>query len=175
MKKIIEKIVENIFNIIIVFLVILVIIFLYSFIQLKFLEKEYTNIFGYSFFRVETGSMSGTFEINDIIIVKITKNVKNNDIITFKEKDNIITHRIIKIDGEEIVTKGDANNSEDEAISKDVIIGKVIFIFKNLEIWQKVFLTPKVYISIIITLILFGISFSLKPNTIINKEEKNND
>lgn len=161
-KKIIEKIVENLFNLIIIFLIILVIIFLYSFIQLKLLKKEYVNIFGYSFFRIETGSMSGTIEIDDIIIVKITKNVKNNDIITFKKENSIITHRIVKLEEEKIVTKGDSNNIEDEPISKNDIIGKVVFTFKNMEIWKKVFTTPKVYISIIITLLLFGISFSIK-------------
>lgn len=161
-KKIIEKVVENLFNLIIVFLIILVIIFLYSFIQLKILKKEYVNIFGYSFFRIETGSMSKAIEIDDIIIVKITKDIKKDDIITFKKENSIITHRITQIEKEKIVTKGDANNIEDEPISKDDIIGKVVFTFKNIAIWQKVITTPKVYISIIITLLLFGISFSIK-------------
>ncbi len=171
-KKIIEKIVENLFNLIIIFLSILVIIFLYCFVQLNFLKKEYVNIFGYSFFTVETGSMSGTIEIDDIIIVKLGKDVQNNDIITFKEENNIITHRIIKMDAEKITTKGDANNAEDKPISKDNVIGKVVFIFKNIKIWKKVFTTPKVYISLIITLLLFGISFSIKNDNSISKEEK---
>ena len=61
------------------------------------LKKDYVNVFGYTYFVVATGSMSGTIEVDDIIFVKITKSVKINDIITFKNKDgDIITHRLIK-------------------------------------------------------------------------------
>ena len=91
--------------------------------------------------------MSGTVEVDDIIFVKITKDVKVNDVVTFKNKDgDIITHRLIKLDGSRYITKGDVNNVSDEAISKDQIIGKVSlvispsFILKCIAIFLIIFI-----------------------------------
>ena len=111
------------------------------------LKKDYVNVFGYTYFVVATGSMSGTIEVDDIIFVKITKNVKINDIITFKNKDgDIITHRLIQKKGNQYITKGDVNNVADEAIEAKQIIGKVTsvvspsFILKSIAIFLIVFI-----------------------------------
>ena len=127
------------------------------------------ELFGHSVFQKKTGSMSGTLEVEDIIVVKLTKDVAKNDIITFLQDDTIITHRILEIKDETITTKGDANNTKDEPINKEQIIGKVVFSFKNIAIWKQVFTTPQVYILIILTLILFGISNSINEE---NKEQR---
>jgi len=167
-QEIITKIIKAIFNTIFVLLLIIAIILIYNIIQLSIFNKPYMNIFGYSVFEVKTGSMHKALEIDDIIIVKLTKDVKINDIITFMPKqDTIITHRVKEIKDGEIITKGDANNTEDEPITTDDIIGKVVYTFKNVAVWKQVFTTPQVYISVIITLILFGVSISIKEG---NKE-----
>ena len=44
--------------------------------QTMFLGKAYNNFFGYSFFEVETGSMAGTIEIGDWIVVKLDTDYK---------------------------------------------------------------------------------------------------
>ena len=143
-EKILTKITKTIFNITLILLTIIAIILTYNIIQIRFLGKEHMDILGYSLFQVKTGSMSGTMEIGDIIVVKLTKDVKENDIITFKQEGAIITHRIIEQEGEKITTKGDANNGKDEPITKQNVIGKVVYIFKNVEIWKKVFLKQMV-------------------------------
>ena len=130
-----------------VFLVLLVSLCIYTFVMTDILKKDYVNVFGYTYFVVATGSMSGTIEVDDIIFVKITKNVKNNDIITFKNKDgDIITHRLIQKKGDKYITKGDVNNVVDEAITEKQIIGKVTsvvspsFILKSIAIFLIVFI-----------------------------------
>lgn len=162
--KYLEKFFKCIFNLIIVILVIVVLILLYNVVQVNVLKKEYVNIFGYSFFQVATGSMADTIQTNDIVIVKITKDVQEGDIITFNQNGNIITHRIVQINNGKILTKGDANNAVDEEIEYEQVIGKVVYIFKDIEVWKNVFQTPTVYIPMIITILLFGISFSIKEN-----------
>ena len=157
-----DKIVKIVSNTIFVILSIIVAILIYNVIQLSFFDKPYMNLFGHSLFEVQTGSMSGTLEVGDIIVVKLTKEVKENDIVTYIENNAVITHRILEINDKTITTKGDANNTEDEPITKDDIIGKVVFTFKNVAIWKQVFRTPQVYILVIITLVLFGISTSIK-------------
>lgn len=163
----IGKAIEVIFNIII-FLIFVLIIFAGAYIiQTKVQHKDYANIFGYTGFEVITGSMSGTIEVGDVIIVQITKDVEENDIVVYKEENSFITHRIIKMNEQTIITKGDANNSEDKEISKSQVLGKVVKIIPNVAIWKKVLSTPVVSISIITTILLFGFAFSYE-----DKKEK---
>lgn len=115
---------------------------------------EYMNLFGYTVFKTETGSMKNTIGIGDFVIVKIGKDVEYNDIITFKEKNTFITHRIIEINDENIVTKGDNNTAKDEPISRENVVGKVVFIIKDVETWKKVFTDIKVIIPLGITVLL---------------------
>lgn len=151
-----------IFSIITLALVLLVIIAIYNFYQISILNKKYSNLFGYTFFEVTTGSMSNTIEINDIVIVKITKDIKKDDIITFIKDDEIITHRVVEQNGRQITTKGDANNDLDKPIENSMVIGKVVKIIPRLGIWIKVITDIKVIISIMVTIILFGLALSSK-------------
>lgn len=165
-----------ILNIIIFVLVIIAILVVYSFVQLNVLNREYTNVFGYSLFKTETGSMADTIEIGDIVIVKLGNAVKENDIITFKQDGNIITHRVIKMTENEIITKGDNNNSEDKPISESDIIGKVIFIINDVRVWQMVFADSQVIIPVIITVFLFVVLVLYKENSKEdNADEEKND
>ena len=158
MYKVFEKIAHIILNFIIVIVFIMVLVVGYNYFQLQVLNKDYSNFFGYTVFEVSTGSMAKTLEIYDVILVQITKDVKENDIITFKRDGELITHRIMHINGDNLITKGDANNTEDEEITKDAVIGKVISVYPRLGIWAKVFSEPSVLISIFITLILIGLA-----------------
>ena len=132
------------------FLVFLVALCLYTFIITDILKKDYVNVFGYSYFVVATGSMSGYIEVNDIIFVKLDNNVKHmdiDDVITFKSAEGeIITHRVISKSGKSIVTQGDRNNTPDDPISSKNIIGKVklvvppSLILKSIAIFLIVFI-----------------------------------
>lgn len=161
------KIIKNIIiNFIIFVLSIIAIIAVWTSIQLNVQNKEYVDLFGYSVFSTATASMSPTMEIGDIVVVKIGENTKEKDIITYKKDNAFITHRIIQIDGESIIAKGDNNNTQDEAITQDDIVGKVVFIINNVEVWKKVFSDTSVIIPVVLTVILCIILISYK--------EKNN-
>lgn len=104
----------------------LVTLCVYTFIMTDVLKKDYANIFGYTYFVVATGSMSGSIEVNDVVIVKLGDEVNVGDIITYKtEDDAFITHRVVKKIGSQIITQGDVNNTEDEPISKEDVVGTV--------------------------------------------------
>lgn len=141
-------------DIVAIILLILLIIVSYCYAQLKIFHKDYINFCGFSIFQVITGSMSETIEIKDIVILKITKDVNENDIVTYKSGNDFITHRIIKKEENQIITKGDANDSEDKPITTDDIVGKVIFIISNVAVWENVLKTPQVIIAIILTIIV---------------------
>ena len=153
-------------DIIIILLSIIAIIVIWGFVQVSIQHKEYVNIFGYSIFSTETGSMSKTIEKGDIVIVKLGENTLNEkDIITYKSGNAIITHRIKKIDGNTIIAKGDSNNTEDDPIEKDMVIGKVVYIFNNVEVWKKVFSDMQVIVPICITIILLIVLVIKKKKT----------
>ena len=84
--------------------------------------NEVPSFFGWKPFIVLSGSMETQIMTGDVVVVKEidAKKLKENDIIAFKEDNNIvITHRIIEIIKDEngdtkYKTKGDNNNEEDD-------------------------------------------------------------
>lgn len=151
-----EKIMHAILNIIIAIGIIIAVVVIYNYVQLQIFNKDYTNFFGYTIFEISTGSMEDTLHVYDIVLVKITKEVEKDDIITYKYENEMITHRIVEINENEIITKGDANNTEDKMISKESVVGKVIFVCPKAGIWTRVFSEPKILVSLCITCILIG-------------------
>lgn len=153
MKKL-SKILGYFLNVLIILVTIIIILAIYYFIQIKVFNKPYANIFGYTFFEVATGSMEPTIDVGDVIIVKVTNEVNENDIIVCNKDNAFITHRLIRIEEENFITKGDANNTEDEPMNKSDLVGKVVNIIPNFSLWKKVIFTPQVIIPIFIMLIL---------------------
>ncbi len=165
-KKIINKISGIILNILLVIVTLLIIVGAYYLIQIKVLNNDYANIFGYTFFEVATGSMADTIEVGDAVVVELTKDVKENDIIVYKEDDDFITHRLIEInENGDFVTKGDANNTEDKPISESQVLGKVIYIIPKLGIWRRAILSPQVLILTTTLIILLGVALKITTNT----------
>ena len=146
----------------IIAVIIILVILLFCYSQIKIFGKKYINFCGYTIFQVITGSMADTIQIKDIVIVKLTQDVEVNDIITYKSGEDFVTHRVIKIEDNKITTKGDANNSEDNPITKDEVVGKVVFIISNVAVWMNVFRTPEVLLAIIFTIIMIKILFFRK-------------
>ena len=168
--EILKKIINIIFNILIIIVLILIILSVYYIFQMKIQKKDNASIFGYAFFEVATGSMSGTIEIGDVVIVRNTKDVEENDIIVYKENDNYITHRLIKKQKDKYITRGDANNSEDAPIDKEQVYGIVEKVIPKVGVWKKVLFSKEVLILGVILVLIIGILISLK-----NKTEDKND
>lgn len=113
MVKIIRKIIDV--------LLIITIVFLAGYYILRLSGKA-------EIYNVVTGSMEDHIHVGDYILIYRKNDYQIGDVVTFKEKDSMITHRIIREENGYFITKGDANNTEDEKISKDKIVGKAILI-----------------------------------------------
>ncbi len=175
MKYKIFNILKKIFSIVLTTITSLFIILaVYNFISVKVLKNDYSNVFGYTLFEVISGSMSPKIKKWDVILVELNSDYKKGDIVTYKSKDGAyITHRIIEINGDTYITKGDSNNTIDSPISKKMIIGKEVKVIGNLAIWIKVFTTPKVIISILTTVIIIAYTINV-IETEAKEKEKNN-
>ena len=115
--------------------VILLLIFipLCSLLIQKYIKKSSVPMFlGYGYLVVATGSMNGTINQGDMIIVKKTNNYSPGDIVTYVETYGKapVTHRIVNYDPYGLfVTKGDANLSTDiSPISVEQIVGEVVLV-----------------------------------------------
>ena len=113
MVKIIRKIIDV--------LLIITIVFLAGYYILRLSGRA-------EIYNVVTGSMEDHIHVGDYILIYKKNDYQIGDVVTFKEKDSMITHRIIREENGYFITKGDANNTEDEKISKDKIVGKAILI-----------------------------------------------
>ncbi|MGN1384554.1 MAG: signal peptidase I [Clostridia bacterium] len=173
--KIVKKICRWIFDIILFIILAIALIMAYNHIQINIKGNTYTTMLGYSAFEVATGSMSNTIEIGDVILVKLiepNEPVSENEIVVFTQDTTLVTHRIIKINGDQIITKGDANNTQDDPINRGQIIGKVVKIIPDVKMWKEIILTPKVLIPTSISILLLWIFFSYDKEKDVKKTKK---
>lgn len=123
--------------------------------------------FGYSMFRVSSGSMTPELEVGDVIITQQfdTSKVRKGDIVTYKSESGtmngkLVTHRVVKgpyKKGKDIyvVTKGDANMTEDAPIKITQIQSKFLQKISFLKFIYNIFVTPA-GLLIVIGLIIFA-------------------
>ena len=81
--------------------------------------------FGIGVSAVLSGSMEPELSVGDLIVVIREDRYVVGDVIVFQSGQSAVVHRIISIDGENVITKGDANNSPDDPINVNAIKGKV--------------------------------------------------
>jgi len=166
----VKNITKNIINILCVILFIILALVIYAKLRVSFSNDVHANYFGVRIFEVASGSMEPTLNINDVLLVKVNvDDLQKDDIIAYKSENSIITHRIVMINDNDLIVKGDANNTVDAPIKKDQVIGKVVKVFPHLGIWKKILTEPKILILIFITLLLFDGALSYN-----GKDKKNN-
>lgn len=104
------------------------------YVQKNIYKENNPNVFGFSTAVVVSGSMSPAINTNDMIVIQKQNDYKLNDIISFNTGKSIVTHRITEVKDEGgFITKGDANNVDDQnIITPDMILGKVIFIIPGI-------------------------------------------
>lgn len=83
--------------------------------------------FGYGVSVVLSGSMEDRLSVDDLVIIKAEDSYEVNDIVLYQDGNSLVIHRIVDIDGDTVITKGDANNIADEPINKSRIKGVLIY------------------------------------------------
>lgn len=156
---------------------IFLVIILYNIVLLymSYIDKFDTpSFYIYKAYVITTNSMEPELKKDDVVVIKKAKadNLKQGDIITFKQNGETITHRIVQIDdiedGKLYITKGDNNNVQDEqALRFDQIEGKLV-----IKIPQLGKMVASFKNGIIIVLVLL-ISAIIYLNRITAKERSN--
>lgn len=133
------------------FILCLILIF---FILLNIFSMNNKSLFGFRIYRVISGSMQPALQIGDVIIVKKSNNYSERDIITYSNGLTTITHRIIAINNDEVITKGDANEVDDKPINKEQIVGKFFFRISNFSQFSIILSKNVIYLIMIFLLVL---------------------
>jgi len=76
---------------------------------------------------VLSGSMEPEFSVGDLLVITESEAYAVGDVVVYQDGRMAITHRIVAITEDEIITRGDANNVDDDPITLAHIKGKVRF------------------------------------------------
>ncbi len=130
------------------------------------MHEQLPMLGGYGYAIVLSGSMEPVISVNDVVIVKSQDSYEPGDIITYADEDGtLITHRIVSIDDDEVIVRGDANNTNDPAFSVDSIKGAVVAIIPKVGYLVKLMQQP------IFMLCAVALAFFLMERS-YSKEEK---
>ncbi|MBQ2688265.1 MAG: signal peptidase I [Clostridia bacterium] len=127
------------------------------------------SVFGYSVYRVSSGSMTPVLEVGDVILGKSVDdpmNIQLGDIVTYKGSGELsgklITHEVIvapeEIDGEIMLqTMGVANSTPDSPINADRIVSVFVCEIEFLKVFYNYFFSPWGLLTIVALIILIFI------------------
>lgn len=171
------KVVKKVLLISVTVLLVLMVSFnIYNLFSLKIMKRPLTTIGGYSVLEVVSGSMEPAIHIGDMIIINTKESsYSENDIVTFLDVNgSFVTHRIVTINEEEMVTKGDFNNTEDEPTKIDKIVGKYVTKIPGAGKLLSSLKNPFTLVMILIIglLVCYLISTDKNGNPIFTEEEK---
>lgn len=156
----IKKILLNIVNVLSVLLILGAIMILLTVVMTK--SGEAPNIFGYSVFRVLSGSMEPAIRTDSLVVVQRTEaeNIREGDVISFYSRDPSLegfvnTHRVVGVENSngEIIftTRGDANQIADRyPVTSEDLIGKVVFVSLFLGKFVRLLSNPLIFLPLIV-------------------------
>ena len=104
---------------------------------------------------VMTGSMEPTLPVDSLIFVKETRDYQTGDVVVIQDYYNLVVHRIVSIDENQVITKGDANNTEDEPMPISSIRGEVVGHIPYLGASVRIMKTPLGSLVLIGIVLLF--------------------
>lgn len=125
--------------------------------------------FGYGAAAVLSGSMEPAFSKGDMIFVKEIDEIAIGDIVVYQSGHDLIVHRVVGLDGDQVTTQGDANNVPDAPFDKSDVIGVVIGWLPGGGVVVNILKTPMTTILImIVAFLLIELSFRRQKD----KDEK---
>lgn len=184
--RLMKKWIMNLVNLISMCLIVLAVFVLFTVVMTK--SGEAPEVFGYSVFRVLTGSMEPGIPEDSLILVKRMgpEAIRSGDVISYYSTDPelngaVNTHRVVSVEQEEgqyrFITKGDANAVEDEypAAGKS-LLGKVVFVSYPLGIAVNFLSSPVGFFALIVfpllIILIMNLYRTIRSARRIMREEK---
>ena len=150
--------------------VLILAVLLCAVVTIQTLVQGYVSIFGYSAFRVVTGSMEPTISVGAVLLAESAdiEEIEVGDIICFRSREadhcgSIVTHRVVSIKRDTagkilLESRGDANYTSDRYdVEEGNLIGKVIWYTGKEGFFNKVlsFMSGKIgFLAVIVIPVL---------------------
>ncbi len=119
---------------------------------------------------VLSGSMEPELAVNDLVFIKETQQIAPGDVVVFQDDGSLTIHRVLTVDGETVVTKGDANNTADDPIHisqvKGVLVGKLPFMGALVLLFKQ---------PVVVVLVLLGALLLAEMSFRRDKQEDDED
>ena len=122
--------------------------------------------FGFGMTVVLSGSMEPELSVDDLLIVTPSDTYEVGDVVVYQTQRTAVVHRIVAINGDKIITRGDANNTDDDPITKENIKGKVIFAIPFIGLIVNLIKTP------FGTILLLGVAIWLLEASFKKEKDK---
>ena len=91
---------------------------------------------------VLSGSMEPTIMTDELIIVKASDTYAEGDVVVYQTGRILVVHRIVAMADGTVITRGDANNTDDAPIELSQIKGKVIAHIPHMGTAVRIIKTP---------------------------------
>lgn len=181
--KVVKKVADIVIGIVIALILVVSVFFIVA--NATRGEKDVPQLFGLTFASVQTDSMTGTFEVGDIVVAKVVdenSEINTDDIISYFEVVNgqriIKTHRVVRIEtvGSTVwyYTQGDkAGLPEDpQPKSRDQLVAVYQFHIGGLGGFIDFLREPLGFILIIVLPILIVIAWEIYKLIVLYVEHK---
>ncbi len=180
-----SKILARVLDVICVIIIVFALVILLSVVLNR--SDSAPSVFGYSAFRVISGSMEPSIKINSLVLVKNCEasEIKEGDVISFYSSDPALggainTHRVIGISddgGISFTTKGDNNAIADEyPVPAAQLVGKVVYYSSAMGVVVRLLQNPLVFILIVaiplLILIIKNVVTMVNAAKAVEAEEK---
>jgi signal peptidase I len=116
---------------------------------------------GYGMSVVLSGSMDPALKVNDLVFIHETDEIKPGNIIVYKRDGDLIIHRVISVEGDTVITKGDANNVADEPFDISMVKGKMIGYLPGIGALVRLIKTPAGTAALLVVAVLL-VEFSYR-------------
>ena len=132
----------------------------YSWNARTFVGNAMPMPFGWGVSVVLSGSMEPALSVNDMVFVKEQGSYETGDIVVYQDGSSLVIHRIISVDGNEITTQGDANNTADQPVDISSVKGKAVASIPFVGAVAQFLKTPVGFILVIIAaIVLFELPY----------------
>lgn len=134
----------------------------------KAIGNPLPTVFGWGGAVVVSGSMEPELPVGALVWIHKQDVYSPGDVVTYEENGSLVTHRLISVQGDTAITKGDANNTEDSPIAVTQICGKVAAVWYGAGNIMLFLRSP----AVILMIILFSGLIIFLPKR-FNRKEKN--
>lgn len=98
---------------------------------------------------VMSGSMEPALSVDDLVVICRADGYEVGDVIVYQSGSSLVIHRITAIQGDTVITRGDANNTDDEPIRDVYIKGRLCFVLPGLGQAARLLKQPPVTLGLL--------------------------